>query len=573
MSAIMLAMIAGLAAAQELQIPELYSGSVQIVGPEGTTISAPVGTVVAAFFGGNDMGSFTVTQEGTYGYLIAPKYAGDYIPDGSTVEFRVNGVTANETDTFRSGDVTELNLTVNDSVLPASSVNAISPPVCTSTTFSVTVSASDVLSGVGSVELYYRYSGGAWTSFGVDAAAPWEWSFTAPSGDGYYEFYSIARDRVGNVEAAPDAADASCTVAVSSLAAAIDIPSMTPETPAIVDVENVEDVSITELEINVLNAVENVRITVQEFTDKPAEIAIGAPGATYKYLEIVTENLSEDDISSVTIKFKIEKSWISSNSIDENTITLNRWNEDDNTWTSYPTIIVGEDDTYFYFSATLPGFSTFAITGRVIVVPPVTPPGMATLTVDTTPVKASVYVDGIPWGTAPQSRSVDPGTYTVSFGGVSGYTTPAPETVTLAADETRTVTGVYTEIPPTPAEFELNNLVIGPAEVGIGEVVTISVGVANVGGTAGTCSVTLTIDEIAVETRDITLAGGATGTVAFTVSRDAEGTYSVEVDGLTGSFTVVAPPPTPPGIPWIAVSGVIVIAALLATLFYFRRIR
>jgi len=73
-------------------------------------------------------------------------------------------------------------------------------------------------------------------------------------------------------------------------------------------------------------------------------------------------------------------------------------------------------------------------------------PGKATLTVQTTPVNASVYVDGTLWGTAPQTKSVDPGTYTISFGSVSGYTTPSSQSVTLVAEDSETVTGIYTEI-------------------------------------------------------------------------------------------------------------------------------
>ena len=103
-----------------------------------------------------------------------------------------------------------------DRVYPASSVNAISPYWQTSP-FSVTATASDATSGVENVSLYYRYSSdnsgwGDWTLCGTDTAAPWAWSFTASSGDGYYEFYSIAGDNAGNAESAPAEVDARCGV-------------------------------------------------------------------------------------------------------------------------------------------------------------------------------------------------------------------------------------------------------------------------------------------------------------------------------------------------------------------------
>ena len=101
-----------------------------------------------------------------------------------------------------------------DRIAPYSSVNSISR---TSVPFDITATASDAMSGVENISLYNRYSPdnsswSTWALYGTDAAAPWEWSFIAPSGSGYYEFYSIAVDRAGNVEQAPTEADARCRV-------------------------------------------------------------------------------------------------------------------------------------------------------------------------------------------------------------------------------------------------------------------------------------------------------------------------------------------------------------------------
>jgi len=66
-----------------------------------------------------------------------------------------------------------------------------------------------------------------------------------------------------------------------------------------------------------------------------------------------------------------------------------------------------------------------------------------TLSIDTTPVKGVVFVNGVSWGVAPKSKDVAPGTYTVSFGAVSGYTKPAPFAATVVADQTLSVQGTY----------------------------------------------------------------------------------------------------------------------------------
>jgi len=141
------------------------------------------------------------------------------------------------------------------------------------------------------------------------------------------------------------------------------IPSITPEENATITVENV---MITEMTISVKENVENVRITVQQLTDKPAEIAIGAPGVVYRYLNIVAENITDADIDVVLINFKVEKSWIILNYIDIATIALNRYDPLTGEWTSLPTTYLSEDDTYAYFSAVSPGLSVFGISGQAL---------------------------------------------------------------------------------------------------------------------------------------------------------------------------------------------------------------
>jgi hypothetical protein len=88
-------------------------------------------------------------------------------------------------------------------------------------TFVITASASDNISGVAWVELYYNYSSdnltwNGWVPFGSgdynSTNNLWEWNFTTPEGDGYYVFYSAATDNASNVEPAPDIYDAICVV-------------------------------------------------------------------------------------------------------------------------------------------------------------------------------------------------------------------------------------------------------------------------------------------------------------------------------------------------------------------------
>jgi len=116
------------------------------------------------------------------------------------------------------------------------------------------------------------------------------------------------------------------------------------------------------------------------------------------------------------------------------------------------------------------------------------------------------------------------------------------------------------------AAFTSSELSISPSAVYVGETVTISVKIANNGDAAGSFMVTLKINGVVEGTKEITLIAGASGEVTFTTAKDVAGTYSVEVDGLSGSFIVeekpeAAPPPpeAPPeerGVNWPVIWGV-----------------
>ncbi len=83
-------------------------------------------------------------------------------------------------------------------------------------------------------------------------------------------------------------------------------------------------------------------------------------------------------------------------------------------------------------------------------IPQIPLPQNGTLLVKTTPVSAQVFVNAVLWGMSPQNRTLNPGAYTVSYGDVEGYDTPAPENATITENSTTTVEGVYELIPVQP---------------------------------------------------------------------------------------------------------------------------
>ncbi len=129
---------------------------------------------------------------------------------------------------------------------------------------------------------------------------------------------------------------------------------------------------------------------------------------------------------------------------------------------------------------------------------------------------------------------------------------------------------------PPAAVFTASNLIISPSEVNVGEAITISVLTSNVGDAAGSYTVTLKINGVVEATKEVTLSAGTSQELTFTAVKDVAGTYAVDVDGLSGSFTVKAKPapplpapapaptppppapaPLPPAVNWPVIGGII----------------
>lgn len=108
-----------------------------------------------------------------------------------------------------------------------------------------------------------------------------------------------------------------------------------------------------------------------------------------------------------------------------------------------PDGVLLDDSTYYalYRSKTLSVTYKFSAT--------ISPPSTGTLSVTTTPIDGLVFVDGAAWGISPVSKSVAPGSHTVSFGPISEYITPSSVTVSVTAGQTTEVTGTYISSSPT----------------------------------------------------------------------------------------------------------------------------
>ena len=89
------------------------------------------------------------------------------------------------------------------------------------------------------------------------------------------------------------------------------------------------------------------------------------------------------------------------------------------------------------------------------------------------------------------------------------------------------------------ARMSMQYLSVNPQQTAAGQPVTIVTNVVNTGDVAGSLNVVLKINGQAEQTRMISAGPQATQPVKFTVTKAEPGTYSVDVGGQKGSFTVL----------------------------------
>jgi hypothetical protein len=108
-----------------------------------------------------------------------------------------------------------------------------------------------------------------------------------------------------------------------------------------------------------------------------------------------------------------------------------------------------------------------------------------------------------------------------------------------------------------PAQVSLQYLSVYPKQATADQPVTITTNVVNSGDQAGSLNVALEINGQVEQTRMVSVGPQATQPLKFTVSRSQPGTYSIDIGGQKGSFTISGTESKPVN------TGLIVLIALL----------
>jgi len=98
--------------------------------------------------------------------------------------------------------------------------------------------------------------------------------------------------------------------------------------------------------------------------------------------------------------------------------------------------------------------------------------------------------------------------------------------------------------PLKEAEFIVTDLKINPSDAEVFEPVLVTVNVTNIGDIQGEYVANLTINNLLEENQTIIVLGRNSTLAEFTVLKETEGNYTVEIGGLTGILACKIPPPS-----------------------------
>ena len=121
-----------------------------------------------------------------------------------------------------------------------------------------------------------------------------------------------------------------------------------------------------------------------------------------------------------------------------------------------------------------------------------------------------------------------------------------------------------------PAIFRVSDLTISPAEVEVGNEVTVSVVLTNIGDGEGSYTLVLEINHVVEDTKTIALDAQASTTTLFKVTKEEPGTYDIEIGELSGEFTVKEVPLFPIFVVYVAVLVALVTSGSLLALRWIR---
>ena len=123
------------------------------------------------------------------------------------------------------------------------------------------------------------------------------------------------------------------------------------------------EIGIKQIQIEVNNEAQDVKIIVTKYDDKPAEVTKSKTGKVYQYIEIDAQNI-ENELEKATVRFRVRKTWLIDNNLDKEDIAVFKFDESENEWEELTTTYIEEDSDYNYYDVELSSFSHFVISEK-----------------------------------------------------------------------------------------------------------------------------------------------------------------------------------------------------------------
>jgi S-layer protein (TIGR01567 family) len=162
---------------------------------------------------------------------------------------------------------------------------------------------------------------------------------------------------------------------------------------------DLEDNIVRHINFTALKSAGTIAAKVEMLNNTSTLVSTPPTHEAYKNLNIWVGNAgwaTKRNIADATVVFTVDKSWITKNNIDESSIALYRYSDDN--WSKLVTRKIAEDANSLQFEAETPGFSPFAVTGKELEGEPGGEAIIAepAVTVEKTPVPTPTEKKGIP---------------------------------------------------------------------------------------------------------------------------------------------------------------------------------
>ncbi len=132
-----------------------------------------------------------------------------------------------------------------------------------------------------------------------------------------------------------------------------------------------EAAGFTSMDILTTATVTNVKLDVGKTTTAPGEVTTALSGTVNYYIQVNKTGLSDAQLSTAKLRFKVTKQWLTDNSLAADDVAL--WRFAGGKWTELTTTKTGEDTTKVSYEATSPGLSTFAVATKSTAAVPTKP--------------------------------------------------------------------------------------------------------------------------------------------------------------------------------------------------------